>query len=184
MALAYGAQVELLVLRGTLPAGNSLVVGATNMAVAAIDGTVDFIGSNGIDRLDAGRGCRVEATVGVRTTPGGHALVAILGEPTNGALWSFAAHKAGHHPLARVDLPYDLDQPAAIYGSDEPKLVGPLVRDVASSVMTDDTAVEAMASWRATLRPLDRPRPDLADLPPDYQHWPQLVLTGHLPATG
>lgn len=181
LALAHGAQVELLVLSGTLPAGNSLVVGATGMAVAAIDGTVEVIGPDGIDRVEAGQGCRADINSSVRTTAGGHALIAVLGEPTNGHLWSFAAHKAGHRPLVRADLPYDLSQPAAIYGSDEPVLVGPLLREEAAAVLTDATAVEAMAAWRATLRPLDRPRPDLIDLPFDHQDWPPLVLTGHLP---
>lgn len=182
LALAHGAQVEVLVLRGTLPPGSSLVAGATSLAVVAVDGPLEITDPDGAIRtVDGGNGCRDETTSSLRTSPGGHAIIAVLGEPTNAAIWSFAAQKAGNHPLARTDLPYDLSQPAAVYGRDEPVLLGPVIREVMGEILTDDTAAEAMAAWRANLRPLDRPRPDLLALPYEHQDWPPLTLTGHFP---
>ena len=182
LALARGAQIEMLVLRGVLPSGGSLVAGATSLAVVAIDGPLEITEPDGTTRtVDEGQGCRADVTSSLHTSAGGHALVAVLGEPTNAAIWSFAAQKAGNHPLARTDLPYDLSQPTAVYGLDEPVLLGPVIREVMCEILTEDTAVEAMAAWRANLRPLDRPRPELFALPYDHQDWPPLVVTGHFP---
>ena len=181
IALARGAQVEVVVVRGILPPGSTLAVGATGLAALATDGPLEIIGRNETRIVGQGQGCRVDATDGVRTAPGGHAVVALLREPTNAELWSFASRKAGNHPLLRTDLPYDLRQPAMMYGIDEATLLGPVVREAMSEVLTDATAVEAMASWRANLRPLDRPRPDLVALPYDHADWPPVTLTGHFP---
>ena len=182
LALAHGAQIELLVVRGTLPPGSSLVAGATSLVIVALDGPVEISCPDGVARtVTEGYGCRVGVDASLSAAAGTHSLVAVLAEPTNAFVWSFAAHKAGNHPLARTDIPYDLTEPVAIYGLEDPVLLGPVIREVIGGILTDETAGEAMAAWRASLRPLDRPRPDLAGLPPDVEDWPQLVLTGHFP---
>lgn len=182
LALVNGAQVELLVVRGTLPPGSSLVAGATSLAVAAIDGPVEVAGLDGVTgTVPPGHGCRVGPGSALHTAAGCHAVVAVLGEPTNATVWRFAAHKAGNHPLARTDLPYDLTQPVSVYGLDEPVPLGPVIREVAADVLTVETAVEATAAWRANLRPLDRPRPDLFGSPAETESWPPLMVTGHFP---
>lgn len=186
--LIVGAPFEVCLVRGSvsvsaegLSGGNHFVVmpiGGGSRLRGVVDGTP--VG-NDAPRLqvDVGEVAVVQRFDGIEVDDGAVVVMLVGKRTTMDDAITFAIRKAGHWPVLRADLPYDLERPVTTYGSVEPVDPVELLLDATKSLERDDSLENARAWTRAMIRSVPRPSP--LSPPSRPEHWVGRTVRGRFP---
>lgn len=188
-ALALGAPVSACLVSGHVPGSAAALRNGNHFVVFPLDASAQVFGAlDVVDPTDATTQvaevglCEAQVTHSIDEiqTPVGSSTLVLVGRRTTvDDAVAFAVRKAGHWPLLRADLPYDLDAPALTYSSRIPVDPVELLLDSVAAIEQDRTLEQACAWTRALVRAA--PRPTVSSWPTSVENWLGRTVRGRFP---
>lgn len=186
--LIVGAPFEVCLVRGSVSASAEGLVGGNHFVVLPLGGGARLRGVTDGTPL-GGNAPRVQVGVGEAlvvqrfediAVDDGAVVVMLVGKrTTRDDAIALAIRKAGHWPVLRADLPYDLELPVTTYGSENPVDPVALLLNATHLLERDGTLENARAWTRAMIRPVPRPAPVLP--PSRLEQWVGRTVRGRFP---